>query len=250
MKKADVVLITDGESDTQEAPAIRQLAEQLQGEIASAGDADQLPTERQLMEAYRVSRHTVREALRDLRASGLLRSRRGRGTFVARATLEQPLHALYNLAESITSSGGIERSEVLRQEVVTDARVAARLGLPGTRRLARLDRLRFVDDEPVALVSSWFPAALGKVLLGQDLTRGAIYDLLAECGNVHVTGGSERISAGVVSAEESALLRTAPHEAVLLVERLALAGSTPAEWRRTVVRADRYSFVAQWGPPH
>ncbi|UQZ89160.1 hypothetical protein C4J81_08095 [Deltaproteobacteria bacterium Smac51] len=43
---------------------------------------DKLPPERELAEAMNVSRHTLREAIKSLETSGLLKSRPGSGTFI------------------------------------------------------------------------------------------------------------------------------------------------------------------------
>ncbi|MFV2081966.1 MAG: FadR/GntR family transcriptional regulator [bacterium] len=51
---------------------------------------DQLPSERELSEAFKVSRSSVREALRALESQGILESRHGNGTYVA----PQPIEAL------------------------------------------------------------------------------------------------------------------------------------------------------------
>ncbi|MFV1957248.1 MAG: FadR/GntR family transcriptional regulator [bacterium] len=51
---------------------------------------DQLPSERELSEAFKVSRSSVREALRALDSQGILESRHGNGTYVA----PQPIEAL------------------------------------------------------------------------------------------------------------------------------------------------------------
>ena len=62
-----------------------------QGKLKSG---DQLPAERELSEVFKVSRSSVREALRTLESQGYLESRQGDGTYIARQpveTLVQPL---------------------------------------------------------------------------------------------------------------------------------------------------------------
>ena len=76
-----------------------------------AGDFDErFPTDNELVEEYGVSRHTVREAIRHLNRSGILRRERGRGTVVNRSEFEQPLGTLYSLFRSVESSGALQRS--------------------------------------------------------------------------------------------------------------------------------------------
>ena len=49
---------------------------------------DQLPVERELAEVFRVSRSSVREAIRSLESQGLLESRQGNGTYIAKHPVE------------------------------------------------------------------------------------------------------------------------------------------------------------------
>ncbi len=63
-----------------------------------------------------------------------------------------------------------------------------------------------------------------------------------------MAGGWERTRPGLPDAALRRLLHLAPSSAVLVVERLALAGEVPVEWRHSVVRGDRYCFRAEWAP--
>ena len=71
-------------------PLWAQLQQDMSRRLALGVFDDAFPAEVQLVEAYDVSRHTVREALRRLREAGVLDSARGRGTHV-RQGIEQPL---------------------------------------------------------------------------------------------------------------------------------------------------------------
>jgi len=58
---------------------------------------DQLPVERELAEVFRVSRSSVREALRSLESQGFIESRQGDGTYIA----SQPIEALVSPLASV-----------------------------------------------------------------------------------------------------------------------------------------------------
>jgi GntR family transcriptional regulator len=228
-------------------PLWAQLAATLRERIAR-GDFDAtFPTEAELTARYGVSRHTVREAVARLRADGMLERQRGRGTWVTRPTLEQPLHSLYSLARTIADQGLDERSDVRALLRTTDAAAAARLGLPPRTPLVYLERVRHAGGEPLALDRSWLPAAVAAPLLDVDLGRGALYDALAERCATRVTGGSERIRPTIPAPADRAALELPAGEAALLVDRIAVAGVRTVEWRRTLVRGDRYVFTASWG---
>jgi len=58
---------------------------------------DQLPVERELAEVFRVSRSSVREALRSLESQGFIESRQGDGTYIA----SQPVESLVRPLASV-----------------------------------------------------------------------------------------------------------------------------------------------------
>ena len=229
-------------------PLWAQIAADLRARIAADEFRARFPTDMELVQHYGVSRHTVREALRQLGSSGVLERQRGRGTVLApQPTLEQPMRAFYSLAESIEAQGLAEHSDVLLFEPRLDAAAAARLSLAADAPLTYIERLRFAGDAPLALDCSWLPESLGNLLQPGALSSGSLYEQLARVAGVRVTGGSERISAALPDARLRSLLRLPRSAAALRIERTAVAADRPVEYRISTVRGDRYAFVADWG---
>ena len=67
-----------------QTPLYAELRDEIRGFIATSSEGALLPTERTLASAFGVSRITVRRAIQDLKAEGLVDSRRSQGTFVTR----------------------------------------------------------------------------------------------------------------------------------------------------------------------
>jgi GntR family transcriptional regulator len=188
----------------------------------------------------------VREAVRRLQDEGLLSRERGRGTFVRPPRIEQPTGAIYSLFRSIEAQGREQRSKVLDLDQTTDATVAARLELPADARLIRLERLRYVDTQPLAHDTAWLPADVAKPLLKVDFTHTALYDELANRCGVGPTSGSEWIHTELPAAMDRELLGLRARQPVFSIQRRSVFGSRPIEWRETVVCGDGYMFVAHW----
>jgi GntR family transcriptional regulator len=192
-----------------------------------------------------VSRHTAREAVRHLQAEGLLERRRGRGSFVTGSTIEQPVGTLYSLFRSIEARGLVQDSVVRSLEERHDDKAAAMLACPGEA-LVYLERLRLADGEPIALDWSWLPLTLARPLLGADFTHTALYEQLAERCGIQLTSGWERIRPILPDRKQRDLLALDARQPAFAVERLGLSGHMPVEWRHSIVRGDRFSFVARW----
>ncbi len=228
-------------------PLWAQIVDDLRRRLLDGEFEDRFPTDEELRHAYDVSRQTVREAVRHLTAEGLVVRERGRGSSVTPPVLEQPLHSLYSLASTVRAGGIEERSEVLaaeRRPAVGD--VAFRLDVDSGTQVIFIERLRFAGSEPIAWDRSWLPADQAGALLGADLSSGGLYDLLAAHCSLRITGGWERIRPVIPEPTERKLLRLPPKTAAFSMERRATVGETPIEWRRSLIRGDRYSLIAQW----
>ncbi len=231
---------------TSPLPLWAQLLADLRRRVATGELDERFPTDEELRHQYGISRQTVREALRRLQGEGMIVRQRGRGTSLAAPPLEQPLNTLYSLARTAQDLGLREHSEVLVQQLVRAGQVAEHLGLDPDDEVVLVERLRYVGDEPLSLHRSWLPATLAAGLLDADLRSGSLYDVLAACCGVRVTGGYERIRPEVPDRSLRELLGLARGSAVLVVERLATAGDTRVEWRQSMVRGDRYAFRTDW----
>lgn len=227
-------------------PLWAQLEHELKVRLDAGEFGERFPTDGELVEEYGVSRHTVREAIRHLNKTGILRRQRGRGTVVNQSEFEQPLGALYSLFESIESSGAEQRSTVVELTRTTDPDVAERLELEPDAALVYLERIRFAGGEPLAIDRAWLPAERTAALLDSDFGHTALYDELERRCGLRPTQGWERIAPVVPSAADRQRLGMRRGEAAFFLERQSRSGGTPIEWRTTTIRGDRYRFVAAW----
>ncbi len=179
---------------TSPMPLWAQLEASLQRRLERGEFDDRFPTDGELVEQYGVSRHTVREAIRHLNKTGILRRERGRGTVVNHGEFVQPLGALYSLFQSIESSGVEQRNDVLKLEETRDDDVAAQLGLELDAPLLFIERLRYADNEPLALDQAWLPMAIAGALTSSQLEHAALYDEMERLCGVRPNAGWERIA--------------------------------------------------------
>lgn len=229
-------------------PLWAQVLEDLRSRLEAEEFVEEFPTDIELTRHYDVSRHTAREAVRRLQDEGIVTRERGRGTFVRAKGIEQPTGAIYSLFRSIEEQGLEQRSDVLDLSEVSDPEVADRFGSSASSKFVRLERLRRADDIVLAHDIAWIPSDLGRPLLGVDFTYTALYDeLQSRCG-VRPTAGRETVTIELPSAADRELLAIGARQPVFRIRRRSNAGDQMVEWRDTVVRGDRYSFVAHWSP--
>ena len=142
----------------QALPLWAQLTGLLRERLLAGAYSERFPSEAELTAEFEVSRATVREAIRRLREEGLLDARRGRGTFVVRRRLDEPVIGAPGLARAIVAAGLEEESRVLEAaELPASSEVAAALGLKPGEPIVWLERLRVAGGEPLALDRSAAP---------------------------------------------------------------------------------------------
>lgn len=227
-------------------PLWAQLEEDLQRRLADGAFDATFPGEHELAGEYGVSRHTVREALRRMRAAGVVDSTRGRGSSIRHGSIEQPLGALYSLFRSVEETGVEQRSKVRVLEVRTAPAVAQALGIAPDSELVFLERLRLADGEPLALDRSYLPREIGEPLLAGAFEHTSLYGELARLTGIRLDGGRESITAVVADSATRRLLGIKADVAVLSVTRIGCLDGRPLEFRESLIRGDRFSLSAEW----
>jgi GntR family transcriptional regulator len=232
---------------TGHGPRYTQLYRHLSAVITSGAlepDA-QLPPERDLAEMADVSRVTVRKAVAQLVDEGMLEQRRGAGTFVRPQPpkMEHSLSALLSFTEYMRQRGKTSSSQILRRGLFLpspDEQMA--LGLAGSERVARVERLRFADAIPLALEWSSLPM---DILPEPERVETSLYDVLRARGNAP-TRAVQRITAINLATADAALMHLPDGAAVLRIDRTAyLPTGRPVEFTRGLYRSDIYDFVAE-----
>jgi GntR family transcriptional regulator len=205
---------------------------------------DRLPGDHELCATYQVSRTVVRQALAELETEGVVERVKGRGTFVAqRKTSEHLVQSLTGLYEDVAARGSHLRSEVRRQEVVpADEQIAAELALQPGAPVIVIERLRFVDDEPWVLVTTYLPYDVAPGLVQDDLTDQSLYALLETRYDVWLTHGRRGVEAAVASDSLATALAIAPGDPVLVLRSTSHAGERPVEMFVAYHRGDRSRF--------
>ncbi|WP_030183387.1 GntR family transcriptional regulator [Streptomyces sp. NRRL S-813] len=245
-------------------PLYAQVAARLWGDVSADGArvGDRLPSERTLAARYEVSRVTMRAALMDLAARGMVESAAARGWFVAQSAAV-PLqaagdapdvpgtgtgaHTVEGFADYAAKHGLTTRARVLhsvvRPATVSEAETL-RVG-PGAA-LFEMRRLRFLDGQVVVLEHNRLPLALCPALAETDFTEASLFATLRGAEppqNPQVADYS--VEARQPDPTERDLLEITDATPVLVAYQLAYnQDSRPLELTLAVYRGDRYHFRA------
>jgi GntR family transcriptional regulator len=241
---------------TSGVPAKRQVADDIRTRIESGELAPgaQLPSERELVDRYKVSRPTIRDAVKLLREQGLVRAEHGRGVFVRPATslVRLARNRLSRAARAENKGTFLGDAQIggFTPEVVVsiwtepaDETTAQLLDIaPGDEILVR-DRVMKADGQVVQLSVSRIPrsATRDTAIEETDTGPGGIYARLDESGHV-LDHFEEVVAARMPTAEEQSLLQLPEGTPVIVVSRIAFTSDQAIELNTMVLASDRYEL--------
>ncbi len=203
-----------------------------------------MPTEQELVDQFEVSRITIRRAMDDLQAEGLIQRKRGRGTFVVPKKFSSRLHAnISGLLENLVNMGLKTQVDVIEFGYIpASADVRERLELPDKAIVQRSLRVRYFDSKPLSHLVAYLPEDLGRSFGEADLKTQPLLSLLERAG-VKVDSADQSISARSADSDVAALLRVPVGTALIHVTRVVRDDQgRPVELIRGLYRPDRYEY--------
>ena len=249
-------------------PKYHQIYLVLREQLAEGRFAGGLPGELALAGQFGVARITVRKALAQLAADGLIDRTPGRGTVPRAAGALSAMGAggkhgkrgangsngsdgrsraqLTGLLENIVTMGLATKVKVLECETVpASTAVAEALRLdPGTP-VQKAQRVRSTREGPLSLITTYVPAALAQGFGRRELAKKPILILLEEAG-VRIGHATQTISARLADAHAAQHLAVTVGSALLAVTRLIHdARGRPVQWLHGLYRPDRYQYGMQ-----
>ncbi len=201
----------------------RQIQQAIEAEIAAGQRkaGERLPTEAELSARFAVNRHTVRRAMEELEARGLVRIEQGRGSFVAEDVVDYRLGPRTRFSENIRRQNRDPEGRIVRiAEIPAETAIAEALRIRRGRPVILVERLALADGRPVVLGTHHFPAARFAQLPALLTENPSITAALAACGVPDYRRQVTRITARLPTPEEAELLQQARTRPVLVTEAL------------------------------
>lgn len=209
---------------------------------------DQITSEPELCEIYGISRTVVRQALKEMEYEGLIYRRKGKGTFIAEPKIGESLvQKLTGFYQDMVERGYKPVTQVLRHEIVpANAKIARYLGLEQGTLVFVIERLRFVEEVPILLVTTYLPYELCPKLGDYDLSDKSLYAVLEKEFGIKLSHGRRTIEAVAANEREAELLQVDECAPLVLLDSVTyLEDGTSIEYYHAVHRGDRSRFEVE-----
>jgi len=204
-----------------------------------------MPPEHELCRMFGVSRITVRRALDELAAAGLIRRRHGSGTLVEGGprSVEPQRAPIEGMLENLIAMGLRTEVELLEFEWVPAAPdVAAALEVGAGEPVQQAVRVRSSDEGPFSHLTTWLPERVGRGIDPNDLASQPLLVLLERAG-VRVDGAEQTIGATLADTAVAPRLDVEVGWPLLSIVRTVRdAAGRPVEHLRALYRPDRYQY--------
>jgi GntR family transcriptional regulator len=200
-------------------------------------------SEGEIAQSLRISKMPVRQAFQKLRAEGLLLIAKGKRPVVGSGRVPWNFQQLRGFSEEMRRRGLVPSARLLSMSLEDpDLEVAQALKLTPGERVYRVRRLRSVNGEPVAVVTSYLPARIFAGIDKQDLEKQSLYAIFEQSYKRRLQWAEEVIGAVIAGAEEAAELQTSVGSALLIIRETTYdAQSIAIEYSLSLLRGDRYT---------
>lgn len=248
MKQAPAIIL----DPTSPVPLYHQLQKALEETWrAEFGPDDDLATEKEIMDQFNVSRITVRRALEQMIAEGLIHRPTARGRLRwSPPKVRQQLNRLRGFfSDDALACGHHPSTRVLEVSQGVFPHANRYLGLGEHEQCYRISRLHESDGQPLSHQISMIPCSVCPALLLSDLS-GSIFQMLESRYGHRIRHAEQRLIAREATPEELALLKLQRGAHVFEIDRVSYTDNGRAvEYFVSVLDIVRYEFVSSMDAP-
>lgn len=202
-----------------------------------------LPSERELILNYNVSRSTVRKALNILQMNGFIYKIHGQGTFIKPQVFEQPLYNFYSFTDELKKDNITIRNSILSYEQFQlDSSLSSKLNKSKGEVFHKIVRLRSAKNYPLMIEITYLPKNRFFNINTDILEEKSLYSYLFSKYSLSVDKATETFRPIIPNSQECSLLKITSKIPCILLERFSYEENELVEYTQSIVRGDKYVF--------
>ena len=204
---------------------------------------DTIPTEKELQEAFNVSRMTIRLAINELVAEGYVLKERSKGTRVIQPKIIENLNEITNFNREMKALGINYVLYSTEMKIINaNKQISEGLSVEMGSEVFALHRVYYVDKEPLVSITSYLPIRLN-LSLDEEVYQGSLYEVLKNDKSILISRTDESIEVAFANKQISEDLGVPQGSAVLLRERQSYDQSLQkVEFVQSFYRPEKYKY--------
>jgi len=181
-----------------------------------------LPSEKELIEHYNISRQTVRLAFQKLEKFNIVYRMRGKGTFTSNSSEKQSHGSMFqNIEEYYEQLGKTITNKVLEMKTIAPPlKWKDELQLNEKKDILLLRRLKLINNNPLCIELRVLPMDIARQLNRKDLSNKVIFDLINELPNEQIKKIKFGYYSRLINLQEAEELETKAMTPVLVRKSL------------------------------
>jgi GntR family transcriptional regulator len=212
---------------------------------------EKIPSEVDLVERFKVSRATVRQAISQLVQEGFLISKRGEGTFVSHnESLINSFNAEFRgfLDDILPRDTRLETKSVAMTRMIPPKLIKAKLELENRdQEVVQIKRVRFLRGKHFAYAINYLPIEIGEKITTNDLYKKPLTRILEQDLGIRLVDAVQTIEASFADQEVAEKLGVASGSPVLFAEKIMYTQKhRPVELFQCSYRGDLCKFVVRF----
>ncbi len=227
-------------------PLYYQVEEDLRKRIRSGEfkEGDLFPSERELIETYKVSRLTIRRAVNTLVEQGILEKKQGKGTFIAKPKVNHRVGSLYSTSEEFLLNNYVVKTKVIEsKKIIPDEEISKKLKLNSDEEVFYLERVRYANNTPAAYIKCYVPYKYVENIERIDFSNNYLYKTLEDIYKLELYEAQEVIEATLVDTISAKLLDLKEGSPVLLNQRITYnSNGEIIEYEKILYRSDIFKY--------
>ncbi len=202
-----------------------------------------MPTEEEMRQEFGVSRVTIRRALSELEAEGLIQRRRGSGTYpTEQVSISESRANISGLYENIITLGLNAKAKLVTFETITATKSLKLIDKRFSGSVLHIERVRALNKEPFSFMTSYIPGDLAKLFKKTEIDNQPLL-MTMELAGIEPTTAEQSVSATVAGPRVAAALKVPVGSPLIIMKRLSRdADGQPIEYFISLYRPDRFEY--------
>lgn len=223
----------------------RSIAEKIDNDEFPQGEA--IPSERELMALFNVSRITIRKAIEELEQEGYLYKVQGKGTYIKDDTKNQDLISITSCTQDVINLGMVPSRKILVNQVIpADKKRQHKLNLAGNEKVFCLSRIYYANGEPINYTTTFLPYKFLNGIERYDFSAESLYKVIERDYHIQICRAERTIEAVIAHDEIAQYLGVNPGVPLILFQcvtyGLINSKEYPFETFTCYYRSDKFKF--------